>query len=159
LARVYRNRGLAITGLRYFTVYGPRQRPDMAMRRICEALETGARFPLFGDGSQSRDFTFVADAVEATVQAALADVPAEVYNIGGGEEATLAQVISTLEQLAGTPLNLDRRPVQRGDVRRTSADVSLARRNLGWSPSVSLRDGLAAELAWVHGRHRVKAVA
>jgi UDP-glucuronate 4-epimerase len=159
LARVYRNRGLAITGLRYFTVYGPRQRPDMAMRRICEALETGARFPLFGDGSQSRDFTFVADAGDATVQAALADIPAEVYNIGGGEEATLAQVISTLEQLAGTRLNLDRRPVQRGDVRRTSADVSLAQRNLGWSPSVSLRDGLAAELAWVHGRHRVKAVA
>jgi UDP-glucuronate 4-epimerase len=159
LARVYRNRGLAITGLRYFTVYGPRQRPDMAMRRICEALETGARFPLFGDGSQSRDFTFVADAVDATVQAALAEIPAEVYNIGGGEEATLAQVISTLEQLAGTRLNLDRRPVQRGDVRRTSADVSLAQRNLGWSPSVSLRDGLAAELAWVHCRHRVKAVA
>lgn len=159
LARVYRNRGLAITGLRYFTVYGPRQRPDMAMRRICEALETGARFPLFGDGSQSRDFTFVADAVSATVQAALADIPAEVYNIGGGEEATLAQVIATLEQLAGRRLNLDRRPVQRGDVRRTSADVSLARRNLGWSPSVSLRDGLAAELAWVRGRHRVEAVA
>jgi UDP-glucuronate 4-epimerase len=159
LARVYRNRGLAITGLRYFTVYGPRQRPDMAMRRICEALETGARFPLFGDGSQSRDFTFVADAVDATVQAALADIPAEVYNIGGGEEASLAEVIDTLEQLAGTRLNLDRRPVQRGDVRRTSADVSLAQRNLGWSPSVSLRDGLAAQLAWVHSGHRVKAVA
>ncbi|MFL6135637.1 MAG: NAD-dependent epimerase/dehydratase family protein [Nocardioidaceae bacterium] len=159
LARVYRNRGLAITGLRYFTVYGPRQRPDMAMRRICEALETGARFPLFGDGSQSRDFTFVADAVDATVQAALAEIPAEVYNIGGGEEATLAQVIATLEQLAGTRLNLDRRPIQRGDVRRTSADVSLAQRNLGWSSSVSLREGLAAQLAWVQSRHRVKAVA
>jgi len=159
LARVYRNRGLAITGLRYFTVYGPRQRPDMAMRRICEALESGATFQLFGDGSQSRDFTFVADAVDATVRAGSADVSAEVYNVGGGEEATMTQVIGTLEQLAGRRLDLDRRPAQRGDVRRTSADVSLARRNLGWTPTVHLEQGLAAQLDWVRSRHRVKAVA
>ena len=159
LARVYRNRGLAITGLRYFTVYGPRQRPDMAMRRICEALESGATFQLFGDGSQSRDFTFVADAVDATVRAGSADVSAEVYNVGGGEEATMTQVIGTLEQLAGRRLDLDRRPAQRGDVRRTSADVSLARRNLGWAPTVHLEQGLAAQLDWVRSRHRVKAVA
>jgi UDP-glucose 4-epimerase len=159
LARVYRNRGLSITGLRYFTVYGPRQRPDMAMRRICEALGSRATFPLFGDGSQSRDFTFVADAVDATVRAALTDRSAEVYNVGGGEEATLSEVIGTLERLAGRRLNLDRRPVQRGDVRRTSADVALARRDLGWSPTVTLVDGLAAQLAWVQNRHRVKAVA
>jgi UDP-glucuronate 4-epimerase len=144
LARVYRNRGLAITGLRYFTVYGPRQRPDMAMRRICDALDTGATFPMFGDGSQSRDFTFVADAVDATVRAAQADVPAEVYNVGGGEEATLAHVVATLEQLAGTRLRVD---------------VSQARRNLGWAPTVPLEQGLAAQLAWVQSRHRVKAVA
>jgi UDP-glucuronate 4-epimerase len=159
LARVYRNRGLAITGLRYFTVYGPRQRPDMAMRRICEALESGATFQLFGDGSQSRDFTFVTDAVDATVRAGSADVSAEVYNVGGGEEATMTQVIGTLEQLAGRRLDLDRRPAQRGDVRRTSADVSLARRNLGWAPTVHLEQGLAAQLDWVRSRHRVKAVA
>ncbi|NUR08726.1 MAG: NAD-dependent epimerase/dehydratase family protein [Nocardioidaceae bacterium] len=152
LAHIYRSRGLAITGLRYFTVYGPRQRPDMAIRKICEALGSGATFPQLGDGFQSRDFTFVTDAVDATLRAGTVDDPAPVYNIGGGDEATLARVISTLEGLAGTRLTLDRRPAQRGDVRRTSADVGLARRTLGWTPVVSLPDGLAAELAWVRGR-------
>jgi UDP-glucose 4-epimerase len=159
LARIYRNHGLAITGLRYFTVYGPRQRPDMAMRRICDALVSGGTFPQFGDGSQSRDFTFVADAVDATVRAAHAPATThDVYNIGGGEEATLSRVIATLEALAGAPLRLDRRPVQRGDVVRTSADVTLARRDLGWSPTVTLEQGLAAELAWVQARQPMKAV-
>ena len=149
LARVYRSPDLAITGLRYFTVYGPRQRPDMAMRRICDALAFGGTFQLYGDGSQSRDFTYVADAVDATVRCADADPLAPIYNIGGGEEATMAQVIATLESLAHARLRLDRRPPQRGDVRRTSADVDLARRDLGWSPAVSLSEGLAAQLAWV----------
>ena len=158
LARVYRTRGLAITGLRYFTVYGPRQRPDMAIRRICDALDSGATFPLFGDGSQSRDFTFVTDAVDATVRCAHAQATTEVYNVGGGEEATLSHVIATLERHAGSRLALDRHPAQRGDVRRTSADVSLARRNLGWSPVVPLDQGLAAELAWVQSRRSVNAV-
>jgi UDP-glucuronate 4-epimerase len=158
LARVYRTRGLAITGLRYFTVYGPRQRPDMAMRRICEALEANATFPLFGDGSQSRDFTYVTDAVDATVRCAEAQAATEVYNVGGGEEATLAHVIETLERLAGSRLALDRHPRQRGDVHRTSADVSLARLHLGWSPTVSLDQGLAAQLAWVRDRRSMKAV-
>ena len=158
LARVYRTRGLAITGLRYFTVYGPRQRPDMAMRRICDALESGAAFPLFGDGSQSRDFTYVSDAVDATVRCAHETTATEIYNVGGGEEATLSHVIATLEQLAGTRLALDRRATQRGDVRRTSADVSLARRNLGWAPEVPLDQGLGVQLAWVRSRGPAKAV-
>jgi len=158
LARVYRSHGLAITGLRYFTVYGPRQRPDMAMRRICDALDSGATFPLFGDGSQSRDFTYVTDAVDATVRCAHAADATEIYNVGGGEEATLSHVIATLERLAGSRLALDRRPRQRGDVHRTSADVSLARANLGWSPVVPLDQGLAAQLAWVQNRRSTKAV-
>jgi UDP-glucose 4-epimerase len=158
LARVYRTRGLPITGLRYFTVYGPRQRPDMAMRRICDALDSNATFPLFGDGSQSRDFTYVTDAVDATVRCAHAAAATEVYNVGGGEEATLSHVIATLERLAGRRLALDPHPTQRGDVHRTSADVSLARRNLGWSPVVPLEQGLAAQFAWVHDRRSTKAV-
>ncbi len=158
LARVYRGRGLAITGLRYFTVYGPRQRPDMAIRRICEALDSGGRFGMFGDGSQSRDFTFVADAVDATVRAAHAGSPAEIYNIGGGEESTLSRVIATLERCADRPLGIDFLPLQRGDVRRTSADVSLAGRDLGWSPGVPLHQGLAAQLAWVRSRRLVSEV-
>jgi len=156
LARVYRGPDLGITGLRYFTVYGPRQRPDMAIRRICDALASGGTFQLYGDGMQSRDFTYVGDAVDATVRCADVAAPADVYNIGGGEEATMSRVISTLESLAGTRLRVDRRPQQRGDVRRTSADVSRARRDLGWSPTVSLNDGLAAELAWVRSRDRLR---
>lgn len=158
LARIYRKRGLAITGLRYFTVYGPRQRPDMAIRRICDALDSGGTFELFGDGFQSRDFTFVADAVDATVRTALSERPTDIYNIGGGEEATLSHVIATLEEFAGRRLSLLRVPAQRGDVRRTSADVSLARRNLGWSPAVPLDQGLAAQLAWVQSRRSAREV-
>ncbi len=159
LARVYRTHGLATTGLRYFTVYGPRQRPDMAMRRISDALVSGGSFPMFGDGSQSRDFTFVADAVDATVRAAHAEATStDVYNVGGGEEATLARVIEILEGIAGRPLTLERHPIQRGDVVRTSADVTLARRELGWSPAVSLENGLAAELSWVESRQPMRAV-
>ena len=130
----------------------------MAMRRMCEALDSGDRFPLFGDGSQSRDFTYVADAVDATVRCAHAEAAAEVYNVGGGEEATLSHVIATLERLAGSQLALDRHPTQRGDVHRTSADVSLARRHLGWSPVVPLDEGLAAQLAWVQSRNSMEAV-
>jgi UDP-glucose 4-epimerase len=130
----------------------------MAMRRICEALDAGLAFPMFGDGSQSRDFTYVADAVDATVRAGTAGRVADVYNIGGGEEASLSRVISTLEALAGRALDVDRRPAQRGDVRRTSADVSLARHDLGWSPAVSLDEGLAAQLQWVRSRNGAGAV-
>jgi UDP-glucuronate 4-epimerase len=149
LAAIYRNRGLCTVALRYFTVYGPRQRPDMAMRRLCEALVAGTPFPLYGDGSQSRDFTFVADAVDATVRAGLAREPAAVYNVGGGEEATLAEVIAALEECVGARIELDRRPVQPGDVRRTGADTSRARADLGWQPVVSIRDGLALQAGWV----------
>ena len=149
LARVYAGDGLDLVGLRYFTVYGPRQRPDMAMRRLCEAVLDGSPFPVFGDGLQSRDFTFVTDACDATLRAALAARPAPVYNVGGGSETTLAGVIEIVERLAGTRLVTLRHPVQGGDVRRTAADTSAARRDLGWRPGVTLEQGLAAELGWV----------
>jgi UDP-glucuronate 4-epimerase len=138
--------------MRYFTVYGPRQRPDMALRRLCDALLAGKAFPLYGDGSQSRDFTYVADAVDATVRAAHTARPRSVCNVGGGEEATLAEVIALLESLAGTSVVLDRRESQPGDVRRTGADTSLARATLGWRPATRLRDGLRSELEWAAAR-------
>ena len=138
--------------MRYSTVYGPRQRPDMALRRLCDALLAGTAFPLYGDGSQSRDFTYVADAVDATVRAAHADRPRAVCNVGGGEEATLAEVIALLESLAGTNVVLDRRESQPGDVHRTGADTSLARATLGWRPATRLRDGLRSELEWAAAR-------
>ena len=158
LARVYRTKELSITGLRYFTVYGPRQRPDMAIRRICDALASGGTFRLHGDGSQSRDFTYVADAVEATVRCALADSTADVYNIGGGEQATMSRVIGILETFSGRSLRVERTSAQRGDVTRTAADVSLARADLDWSPAMPLRQGLAQQWAWVRTRGRVREV-
>ena len=152
LAAIYRGQGLSTVGLRYFTVYGPRQRPDMAMRILCESLLDGTPFPLYGDGQQSRDFTHVADAVDATYRAGLAEDAAAIYNVGGGHEATLADVIATLEELAGREAVLDRRPDQAGDVRRTAAQTTRAQTDLGWVASVGLREGLRSELDWVRAR-------
>jgi nucleoside-diphosphate-sugar epimerase len=152
LAAIYASGGLSTVGLRYFTVYGPRQRPDMAMRKLSEALLDGASFPMYGDGSQSRDFTHVADAVDATFRAALAPDPAPVYNVGGGHEATLAEIVALLEDLAGETALLDRHPDRVGDVRRTSADTAPAHADLGWQPSVGLREGLRSQLDWVRAR-------
>jgi nucleoside-diphosphate-sugar epimerase len=157
LAAIYRRGGLSTVGLRYFTVYGPRQRPDMAMRKLCEALLDGAPFPLYGDGAQSRDFTHVADTVDATFRAALADDPAAVYNVGGGHEATLREIVGLLEELAEREAVIDRRPAQAGDVRRTAADTRRAREDLGWQPSVGLRDGLRSQLEWVQARREALA--
>lgn len=155
LADIYRGLGLSVTALRYFTVYGPRQRPDMAMRRLCEATIGGPAFTLNGDGLQSRDFTYVADAVDATVRAGMVlDVPL-VLNVGGGEEATMLEVISTIEQLAGHLLDIQRTGDGKGDVRRTAADTRAARHALGWKPSTSLETGLANQLAWVRARSLV----
>jgi len=115
-------------------------------------LLAGTSFPLYGDGSQSRDFTHVDDAVEATLRAADADRPHPLYNVGGGEEATLATVIGELEWLAGRGVTVDHRRAQAGDVRRTGADTSLARDSLGWLPRTALRQGLRSELQWVAAR-------
>ncbi len=152
LGQVYRALGLETVGLRYFTVYGPRQRPDMAIRRMCEALAGGPEFVLHGDGSVRRDFTHVADAVDATVRALSMADPGAVLNVGGGREAGLAEVLAALGTLAGRPVPLRTGPEQPGDVRRTGADTRRARRALGWSPRVGLTDGLAGELAWVRER-------
>jgi UDP-glucuronate 4-epimerase len=159
LAQVYRDGGVSITGLRYFTVFGPRQRPDMALRRICEALVARRPFTVYGDGFQSRDFTYVSDACDATWRAALVADPAPIYNVGGGEEATLLRVIAVLERHFGAPLELHRVGVQRGDVRRTAADVALARSSLGWTPQIGLELGLANQLHWVRSRHERRSVA
>jgi nucleoside-diphosphate-sugar epimerase len=124
----------------------------MAMRILCESLLDRTPFPLYGDGRQSRDFTHVADAVDATYRAGLAGDPAAIYNVGGGHEATLADVIATLEELSGREAVLDRRPDQAGDVRRTAAETTRAQTDLGWTASVGLREGLRSELDWVRAR-------
>jgi len=152
LAGIYRLQGLEAVGLRYFTVYGPRQRPDMAIRRLCEAALSRTSFPIYGEGDQIRDFTYVDDVVDATVRAAQADAPPPILNVGGSESATLLHVIETIGELAEHEIELDRRPVQRGDVRRTGADTSLARASLGWEPQVRLTEGLAATVEWARAK-------
>ena len=159
LAAVYRDYGLAIVGLRYFTVYGPRQRPDMALRRMCEAVVAGATFPVYGDGFQSRDFTFVTDACDATVRAAMSDDVGPIYNVGGGAEASLARTIEIVERLAGTRLEVTRVVRQRGDVRRTAADTSAGRGDFAWRPVVDLEEGLRQELEWVRRTTSARRVA
>jgi nucleoside-diphosphate-sugar epimerase len=149
LAAAYANSfGLDQVAMRFFTVYGPRQRPDMAFTRVIRALASGRPFHVFGSGEQSRDVTYVADAVSAMI-AAMEDAPAgRVYNVGGGSEASLNHVIALCEEFSGRRLNRIQEEVAAGDVKRTSADTTHIRTELGWSPETSLEDGLLAHLAW-----------
>jgi nucleoside-diphosphate-sugar epimerase len=135
--------------VRYFTVYGPRQRPDMAFHRfICAALND-TPITVYGDGEQTRDFTFVSDAVAATVAAGERGTPGRAYNIGGGSRVTVNRVLEILEGIAGRPLNVVRSGAQKGDMRDTYADTTLARRDLDFEPRVTLEQGLEAEYRWL----------
>jgi nucleoside-diphosphate-sugar epimerase len=153
LAHAYaKGYGLEAVALRYFTVYGPRQRPDMALARIVDALARGASFELYGDGLQSRSFTYVADAVDATI-AAMEHAPnGALYNVGGGAEATLRDAIATLERVSGRTLDIVERPAAAGDVRRTSADTTRIENDLEWRATTSLEDGLRAQWEWASVR-------
>jgi UDP-glucuronate 4-epimerase len=145
-----RTTGLEAVGVRYFTVYGPRQRPDMAFTRVLEALATGAEFHL--SGNVSRSFTFVGDAVAGTLAATERAPAGEIYNIGGGEEATMTDAIALAERIAGRELLVERHGSAIGDPPRTRGDVTKAERELGWSPTTPLADGLRAQWEWVAAR-------
>ncbi len=148
LARTYAECfGLEVVLLRYFSVYGPRQRPDMAFARIIAAVLGERTFSVFGSGEQSRDFTYVGDAVEATLAAMEGGPAGIVYNVGGGSETTLNQAIEVCERLADKQLRVVHEPQALGDVRRTGADTTLAAAELGWRPRISLEEGLARQLA------------
>ena len=134
--------GLDAVGLRYFTVYGPRQRPDMAFARVFEAFGGGRAFPLLGFGFQSREFTYVADVVDATIAAMCHAPSGRVYNVGGGTEIPLLDGLLLCERIVGRELEVKNLPELAGDPRRTSADVSRARDELGWAPLISLEEGL-----------------
>jgi nucleoside-diphosphate-sugar epimerase len=135
--------------LRYFSVYGPRQRPDMAFRRFCDAAIERRPIEIFGHGRQTRDFTFVADIVAATRAAAEADgVAGEVFNVGGGSRVSLNSTLEELSAIAGRPLDVRRRPREDGDVLHTGADITNARERLGYEPLTTLADGLRAEFEW-----------
>jgi UDP-glucuronate 4-epimerase len=149
LAHSYaKNYGLEVVTLRLFTVYGPRQRPDMAFSRLVTALAESRPFGLYGDGSQSRGFTYVSDAVGAFLVAMERAPAGAVYNVGGGSEATMREVIELLEGIAGRKLDLSIGERAAGDVARTAADTTRIHKQIGWEPRMSLRDGLAAQWDW-----------
>jgi UDP-glucuronate 4-epimerase len=143
------NFGLPTVALRYFTVFGPRQRPDMAIGRIIDAAIHGETFALYGTGEQARDFTYVQDVVEATLAAAAADLaPGTVLNIAGGVTTSMTELIGLVGELAGRPVAVEHSPAQAGDVDRTGANTDAARLLLGWSPVTTLHEGLTEQLAW-----------
>lgn len=147
------NFGLSVVSLRYFTVYGARQRPDMAIHRLVESALHQRPFPLYGDGQQVREFTHVADVVRANIAAATADLPGgAVVNISGGSQVSLRDVIAKVGDIVGTPVVLDLRHTQPGDVRRTGGSSEQARRLLGWKPEIELDEGLADQVRWHRSR-------
>jgi UDP-glucuronate 4-epimerase len=153
LAYAYRQElGLDAVVLRYFTIFGPRQRPDMAFTAMCTALRDGRPFELFGDGTQSRSFTYVDDAVEATILALERGQTGAVYNIGGGVEVSMLEAIETLDAVSGKKLEVVHSPRRRGDAARTSADTTRLREDTGWSPKTSFEQGLAAQWRWAADR-------
>ncbi len=143
-----RNFGLPAVALRYFTVYGPRQRPDMAFHRFCRALIRGEPITVYGDGRQSRDFTFVADAVEATDLAWERGGGPAVYNVGGGSQVEVREAIELLERLLGRQAQVRFEPLPPGDPLRTRADATRLRAALGVVPATPIERGLAAEAEW-----------
>jgi UDP-glucuronate 4-epimerase len=144
--------GLQVSTVRYFTIYGPRQRPDMAFTKIVSCLAEDRPFELYGDGSQSRSFTYVDDAVDATIATMERAAPGSTYNVGGGAEVSLLEAIETLGRIAGRRLEVIRRPRREGDAARTAADTTRIRADLGWQPVTALEDGLAAQWRWAADR-------
>ena len=143
------NHAVPATSVRYFTVYGPRQRPDMGFHRFLAAALADRPITIYGDGGQTRDFTYVADAVAATLAAAERGVPGRAYNIGGGARVSINEVLDTIGRITGRALRIERGPAQKGDMRDTYADTSLARADLGFAPRVTVADGLAEEYRWL----------
>jgi nucleoside-diphosphate-sugar epimerase len=158
LCRAYaEEHGLPLVVLRYFSVYGPRQRPEMGYARFIQALLSGAAVVVYGDGMQVRGNTYVSDCVEATI-AAVEAMPGETYNVGGGESATVWDILDRLERLIGRPAMVQREPARLGDQRQTFADTARLHRHLGWQPRVTLDEGLARQVAWQR-EHRLKRAA
>ncbi len=146
----YQNFGVSCTSLRYFTVYGPRQRPDMAFHKFFKLIMEGKAISIYGDGKQTRDFTFIGDAIAANLAAATApEAAGQIFNIGGGSRVILTEVIDTMEQIVGSPIRRNFVEAARGDARHTSADVSKAKEILGYQPQVSLAEGLRQEWEWI----------
>ena len=146
----HQNFGVPCTSLRYFTVYGPRQRPDMAFHKFFKLILEDKPISIYGDGQQTRDFTFIEDAIAANLAAAeVPEAVGQVFNIGGGSRVVLTEVIDTMEQIVGRSIRRNFVGAARGDARHTSADVSKAKEILGYQPQVSLAEGLRREWEWI----------
>jgi nucleoside-diphosphate-sugar epimerase len=146
----HKNFGVPSVSLRYFTVYGPRQRPDMAFNKFFKSILQDEAIPIYGDGQQTREFTFVSDIIAANLAAAIAPAAVgEIFNIGGGSRVVLAEVLDTIEQIVDKPIKRKYIEKAMGDARHTAADISKAQKLLGYQPQVSLREGLIQEWEWI----------
>lgn len=141
--------GLSVTSLRFFTVYGPRQRPDMAFHRFLKAVRDGQPITLFGDGEQTRDFTFIADLIDVLQSALVQGKPGYVYNVGGGQRISVLKVLEAIAAVTDREVRIERMAGQKGDMRDTLADTTLAARDLGFVPKTPLATGLKAEWEWI----------
>lgn len=146
----HQNFGVPFTALRYFTVYGPRQRPDMAFHKFFKAAIADEAIPIYGDGQQTRDFTFVSDAIAANLAAAtVPEAVGQIFNIGGGSRVVLTEVLDTMEQIIGRPIRRNHIEKAMGDARHTAADISKAKNLIGYQPKVPLAEGLRQEWEWI----------
>ncbi|WP_199624275.1 GDP-mannose 4,6-dehydratase [Paenibacillus alkalitolerans] len=144
----YRNFQIPTVSLRFFTVYGPGQRPDMAFQLLFSALKDDLEFTMYGDGHQTRDFTYVDDIVQGNYLAALKGIPGEVYNLGGGTRVSMLDVIKEVEQVTGRKVKIKYGNKQKGDARDTSADITKAKQELGYAPKITLQEGLQRQWLW-----------
>jgi nucleoside-diphosphate-sugar epimerase len=146
----HKNFGVPCVALRYFTVYGPRQRPDMAFHKFFKSVIEDQAIPVYGDGQQTRDFTFISDAVAANLSAAtVPEAVGEIFNIGGGSRVVLTEVLDTMEKIVGKPIKRNHIEKAMGDARHTAAAISKAQRILGYQPQVSLSEGLSQEWEFI----------
>lgn len=144
----WKNYNIPTVSLRYFTVYGPRQRPDMAIYKFVKAILNNEKIPIFGDGTQMRDFTFVDDVVEANILAAESNITGEIFNIGGSSKISVGELIEKIEGILGKKAIIENIEIQKGDVKDTFADISKAKELLSWSPKVNIVEGLEKYIKW-----------
>jgi len=145
----FQNFGVPTVSLRFFTVYGPGQRPDMAFHKFLKAQVDESSIPIYGDGTQTRDFTYIEDIISGIVAACERGRAGEIYNLGGGNRKKLNSIFPILEKITGSPLNIIREPSQKGDVPHTYASIEKAQHELGFSPKVPLEEGLKKEWRWI----------
>jgi UDP-glucose 4-epimerase len=145
----WKNYQIPVVNLRYFTVYGPRQRPDMAFNLFIQAILRDKEITLFGDGKQTRDFTFISDIIDANLLTAQSGVIGETMNIGGGSQTSMLEVLNLLGEMSKKTVKVKTLEAQKGDVRHTFADISKARNYIGYKPGVQLKDGLQQEYEWL----------